>query len=70
MFYLISRLNLATGIKTVSGKGRDTKINGSQKGNLELDAHNNAQVILRQVQSTSLQERSFSTNDAEAIGHP
>ena len=57
MFYLISRLILATGIKTVSGKGRDTKINGSQKGKLELDAHNNAQVILRQVQSTSLRER-------------
>ena len=48
---------IVTGIKTVSGKGRGTKINGSQKGNLELDAHNNAQVILTQVQSSSLQER-------------
>ena len=57
MHYLISGLIIATGIKTVSGKGRERKINGSQKGHLELDAHNNAQVILTQVQSTSLQER-------------
>lgn len=56
MLYLISGLIIATGIKTVSGKGREEDPM-EVKGHLELDAHNNAQVILTQVQSTSLQEK-------------